>query len=62
MLQCEFLYFCSSHAVTSDVSLSETAQAAELFLSDGVIVTGTATGVATDVNDLHGTISRFCPQ
>ena len=34
----------SSHAITSDVSLLETAKAAEFFLSDGVIVTGTATG------------------
>jgi membrane complex biogenesis BtpA family protein len=34
----------SSHAVTSDVSLAETARAAEFFLADGVVVTGAATG------------------
>jgi membrane complex biogenesis BtpA family protein len=34
----------SAHAVTSDVSLAETAKAAELFLADGVIVTGAASG------------------
>ncbi len=34
----------SSNFVTSDVSIAETAKAAEFFLSDGVIVTGTATG------------------
>lgn len=30
----------SSHAITNDVSLVETAHAAEFFLSDGVILTG----------------------
>ena len=34
----------SSHALTADVDLEETARAAEFFLADGVIVTGTATG------------------
>nr|CAD7456360.1 unnamed protein product [Timema tahoe] len=34
----------SAHAITSDVSLEETARAAEFFCSDGVIVTGSATG------------------
>lgn len=29
-----------SHAITSDVSLLETAQAAEFFLTDGIILTG----------------------
>ena len=35
----------SAHAITADVSLAETAHAAELFLADGVVVTGAATGV-----------------
>lgn len=35
----------ASHAVTGDVSLAETARAAAFFLADGLIVTGTATGV-----------------
>jgi membrane complex biogenesis BtpA family protein len=34
----------SSHAITADVSLAETAHAAEFFCADGVIVTGAATG------------------
>ena len=34
----------SAHALTADVSLAETAKAAELFLADGVIVTGAASG------------------
>lgn len=38
----------SAHAITADVSLVETAHAAEFFLADGLIVTGTATGHAAD--------------
>ncbi|MFV0592276.1 MAG: BtpA/SgcQ family protein [Draconibacterium sp.] len=34
----------SSHAVSADVSIAETAKAAEFFLSDGVIVSGNSTG------------------
>lgn len=34
----------SAHAVTSDVSIEETAQAAHFFRADGVIITGSATG------------------
>ena len=33
-----------SHALTADISIEETARAAEFFTSDGVIVTGGATG------------------
>jgi len=36
------------------VSISQTAQAAELFLSDGIIVTGAATGSAVDVTAFKG--------
>lgn len=36
----------SSHALTADVSIAETAQAAEFFLSDGLIITGSQTGKA----------------
>ncbi len=42
----------SSHAITADTSLDEHAQAAEFFGSDGVIVTGSATGIATPLEDL----------
>jgi membrane complex biogenesis BtpA family protein len=34
----------AAHAITADVDLVETAHAAELFLADGLIVTGVATG------------------
>lgn len=42
----------SAHAITADVSLAETAHAAELFLADGVVVTGAATGVETSPADV----------
>ena len=38
----------SAHAITADVGLAATAHAAEFFLADGVVVTGTATGEPTD--------------
>ena len=38
----------SAHAITADVGLAETARAAEFFLADGVVVSGTSTGVPTD--------------
>lgn len=43
----------SAHALTADVSIGETAAAAEFFLSDGLIVTGNATGQAASVSDLQ---------
>lgn len=43
----------SSHAVTADVNLIETAHAAEFFLSDGLIITGAATGKAAEINDVR---------
>src|SRR5262245_5272251 len=43
----------SSHAITADMSLAETAQAAEFAMADGVIVTGTSTGRATDPVDVN---------
>lgn len=42
----------SSHAVSVDVSIAETAKAAEFFLSDGVIVTGAATGEKASVEEV----------
>lgn len=45
----------SAHAITGDVSLVETAEAAAFFKADGVIVTGSATGkepVLADVEAL----------
>ncbi|NQV14212.1 BtpA/SgcQ family protein [bacterium] len=42
----------SSHALTADVSLQDTVEAAEFFLSDGVVITGTHTGKAVKKQDL----------
>lgn len=42
----------SSHAITADISLAETAKAAEFFLSDGIIVTGASTGSAANIQDV----------
>src|SRR5262245_21693242 len=49
----------SAHAITSDVSIVETAKAAEFFLADGVIVSGVSTGEPTspdEVRDVAGTM------
>lgn len=43
----------SSHAITADVDLAETARAAAFFGAEGVIVTGVATGEETDVGEVH---------
>ncbi len=50
----------SAHSVTADVSLAETAQAAAFFRSDGLIVTGQATGAATNVSDVRA-VRQACP-
>jgi hypothetical protein len=42
----------SSHAMTSDVSLEDTVEAAEFFLSDGVVITGTHTGKPVNQDEL----------
>jgi membrane complex biogenesis BtpA family protein len=43
----------SSHALTEDISSAETAHAAEFFASDGVIVTGTETGVPAVLEEVQ---------
>ena len=43
----------SSHSVTEDVSIGEMAAAAEFFLSDGIIVTGKATGEHAEIEELQ---------
>lgn len=43
----------SSHAITNDVSILETAKTAEFFQSNGIILTGTATGQPINDMDLH---------
>ncbi len=45
----------SSHAITADVSLAETAHAAEFMGADAVIVTGVATGRAPLSTDIKST-------
>ena len=42
----------SAHAVTADVDIIQTAHAAEYFLSDGLIVTGAATGESASLDEL----------
>jgi predicted TIM-barrel enzyme len=42
----------SAHAITADVDIVETAHAAEFFLSDGVIVTGAATGQEASLEEV----------
>ncbi len=48
----------SSHALTGDVGLAETAEAAEFFLADGVVVTGTSTGRPADAADVAAVADR----
>jgi membrane complex biogenesis BtpA family protein len=43
----------SSHALTADVSLVETAKTAEYFLSNGLIITGTSTGSAANLEEIQ---------
>lgn len=43
----------SSHTITADVSIVETAKAAEYFLSDGLIITGSSTAEPADVEDIQ---------
>jgi len=45
----------SSHAITADISIADTAKAAAFFLSDGLIVTGTGTGIAADKEEVKAT-------
>lgn len=46
----------ASHALTADVSLAETARAAEFFLADGVIVTGAATAEPAAPGDVRAAV------
>jgi predicted TIM-barrel enzyme len=46
----------SAHAITSDVSLAATAKAAELFLADGVIVTGPASGEEASPDEVRAAV------
>jgi predicted TIM-barrel enzyme len=43
----------SAHSITSDVDISEMAQAAEFFQSDGIILTGSSTGQEANAEELE---------
>jgi membrane complex biogenesis BtpA family protein len=42
----------SSHLITSDVDIIETAKTAQFFLSDGIIITGSTTGAEADIDEV----------
>jgi hypothetical protein len=42
----------SSHSITNDTDIEDTAKAAEFFLSDGVIITGSATGKEPSLDEI----------
>ncbi len=42
----------SSHSITSDIDILDTAKAAQFFLSDGVIITGSTTGKEPSLSEL----------
>ena len=43
----------SSHSITADTDIAETAKAAEYFLSDGVIITGSSTGKEPSLEEIR---------
>ena len=47
----------AAHAISADVSIAETARAAEFFLADAVIVTGGATGEPATRGDVSGAVN-----
>lgn len=47
----------SSHAITSDLDIIDTAKAAEFFLSDGVVLTGSRTGSPASKHELKQVLS-----
>ncbi len=50
----------SAHAITQDVDLAETAKAAVFYRSNGLIITGTATGAAAQPEDVKA-VKNACP-
>jgi len=49
----------SAHAITADVGIVETAKAAEYFLSDGLIITGSSTGQTANIAELKA-VKKAC--
>lgn len=42
----------SSHSITKDVDIAETAKTAQFFLSDGIIITGLSTGIEANIDEV----------
>jgi predicted TIM-barrel enzyme len=42
----------SSHAITSDLDITDFAEACKLFLADGIIITGRSTSEEADISEL----------
>jgi len=49
----------SSHALTSDITILETAKTAAYFLSDGLIITGTSTGEEANHTEIKA-VKKAC--
>ena len=43
----------SSHAITADIDISETAEAAAFCRADGLVITGSSTGQPVDIDDVR---------
>jgi membrane complex biogenesis BtpA family protein len=50
----------SAHALTADIDIAETAEAAEFFLVDGVVVTGVATGHPAKPDEVSSVAGAVC--
>lgn len=49
----------SSHAISTDIDIVETAKAAEYFLSDGLIITGLSTGGKANLGEINS-VKKVC--
>lgn len=52
-IYCDIKKKHAAHTLTADVNIAEMAKAAEFFLADGVIVTGSSTGKPADKVELQ---------
>ena len=48
----------SSHTITADIGIEDTALTAEFFMSDGVVITGKSTGSPADIHQLESVKKR----
>ncbi|MBX3323224.1 MAG: BtpA/SgcQ family protein [Phycisphaeraceae bacterium] len=51
-IYCDIKKKHASHAITADLDLAQCVNAAEFFGADGIIVTGSATGLPTSIDDV----------